>query len=323
MHSKFMRITSVTALLLWMLLIFLLSSETAAESSATSGGLSRWLFSTFFPKFNEMSAFRQQEIIESFSFIIRKSAHLSLYAILGVFASLSVLSNGRGNLLFEGILSFSISILYAATDEFHQLFVSGRSGEVRDFFIDSSGALIGVLFTFLIYKAFSKRTGERRMKKKELMQKYFELYEQMQEVLAENSRLTAQLDALYEDNQALKQSMSVKEIEDKAVNECEKAIECEEKAPPIMSDDALYAAECIGKIVVSATEYSNKLSHGGNESNRELINMILSKTESLKANILEIVLSEATLEDKKRMIDSCKNASEDYFESVMAQTNLI
>ena len=38
---------------------------------------------------------------------------------------------------------------YAATDEFHQLFIEGRSGEVRDVGIDSLGALLGLAAAWL------------------------------------------------------------------------------------------------------------------------------------------------------------------------------
>jgi len=48
-----------------------------------------------------------------------------------------------------------ISIVYAASDEFHQLFVPGRSSTIKDILTD----LIGILFAILIYpkkKKFSK-----------------------------------------------------------------------------------------------------------------------------------------------------------------------
>ncbi len=43
----------------------------------------------------------------------------------------------------------AICIFYAATDEFHQLFVSGRSGQLRDVCIDAAGAVIGICIYFL------------------------------------------------------------------------------------------------------------------------------------------------------------------------------
>lgn len=41
-------------------------------------------------------------------------------------------------------LSIIVCALYAVSDEFHQLFVSGRSGEIRDIIIDSCAATFGV-----------------------------------------------------------------------------------------------------------------------------------------------------------------------------------
>lgn len=45
--------------------------------------------------------------------------------------------------------AWGISTAYAATDEFHQIFVPGRAGMVTDVMIDSSGALAGILLAAL------------------------------------------------------------------------------------------------------------------------------------------------------------------------------
>ena len=50
-----------------------------------------------------------------------------------------------------GILSFLFSVIYASSDEFHQTFVSGRDGNIIDVLIDSSGSLVGVLISSMIY----------------------------------------------------------------------------------------------------------------------------------------------------------------------------
>ena len=42
------------------------------------------------------------------------------------------------------VLPWLIAAGYAATDEFHQLFVPGRSGQISDVLLDSAGALAGV-----------------------------------------------------------------------------------------------------------------------------------------------------------------------------------
>ena len=42
-------------------------------------------------------------------------------------------------------------ILYAASDELHQLFVDGRGAQVKDVLIDSAGSIVGVgIFDFLL-----------------------------------------------------------------------------------------------------------------------------------------------------------------------------
>lgn len=45
-------------------------------------------------------------------------------------------------------LALGICILYAISDEFHQLFVPGRGGQIRDVLIDSTGAIVGVAICF-------------------------------------------------------------------------------------------------------------------------------------------------------------------------------
>ena len=53
--------------------------------------------------------------------------------------------------------AWALATLYAATDEFHQVFVPGRSGKVADVLLDSAGALLGVLLLALILHAIDKR----------------------------------------------------------------------------------------------------------------------------------------------------------------------
>ena len=47
-------------------------------------------------------------------------------------------------------LGYAFSVLYAATDEFHQLFVEGRSGSLFDVGVDAAGALLGVAAAWVL-----------------------------------------------------------------------------------------------------------------------------------------------------------------------------
>ena len=49
-------------------------------------------------------------------------------------------------------LPFLISLIYACSDEFHQLFIAGRAGQIQDVMIDSIGILIGFLIIMIYQK---------------------------------------------------------------------------------------------------------------------------------------------------------------------------
>ena len=42
-------------------------------------------------------------------------------------------------------------MVYASSDEIHQIFVSGRSGNIKDVIIDTCGSYLGIFFTYTIY----------------------------------------------------------------------------------------------------------------------------------------------------------------------------
>jgi len=138
---------------LWMSVIFGFSNQKAEDSSKLSDGLIIKVAKVFVDK--DLSIEKQEKLLDKYTKVVRKTAHFSIYLILGVLVV---------NLLFEyntnkKIILFSIliCIIYSITDEFHQLFVPGRSGEVRDVLIDSSGALVGIgLYKFFMNKIKSK-----------------------------------------------------------------------------------------------------------------------------------------------------------------------
>lgn len=82
--------------------------------------------------------------------VIRKIAHMTLYAILAFCAAFSQIKPS-----FKKVLLFCAC--YACTDEFHQLFILGRSGEIRDVCIDCLGACIG----FLLFTGIKKTVKSR------------------------------------------------------------------------------------------------------------------------------------------------------------------
>jgi len=85
-------------------------------------------------------------------FIFRKTAHFTEYAILNILCYRALKNTTKLNLAKILFWSFLITFLYALSDEYHQTFVSGRTGRFFDIGIDSMGNLFGLLFSWkLIY----------------------------------------------------------------------------------------------------------------------------------------------------------------------------
>ena len=135
--------------IMWMILIFSMSAKPADESTEISIAVGRIYCELFYPGYSEMTEDEQLYTAEDIDHPLRKVAHVTEYAVLGTLVSLSA-----GELLSDRKKQFStaliISALYAAADELHQLFVPGRSGEIRDVLIDICGVFIGVLIIAVI-----------------------------------------------------------------------------------------------------------------------------------------------------------------------------
>ncbi len=131
---------NIILLIIWMIIIFIMSSF----NGESSGNQSNFIVNIISQIFNISN-------INYLSFIIRKLAHFTEYFILGIL----VINNF--NKIDKKIIFGSITfcMLYAFTDEFHQLFVSGRSGQVTDVLIDSIGAICGI-YGYLLLKKYKK-----------------------------------------------------------------------------------------------------------------------------------------------------------------------
>lgn len=135
------RIIRIIILILWMIIIFLFSNQTGSESTIVSDSFINKTICNIVNNCNP----------EVYSFIVRKLAHFMLYFILGILSLLCFKNDKEG--LKNAII---ICIIYAFTDEIHQMFINNRSGEVRDIIIDSIGSLSGIFF---IYFTNRKKRG--------------------------------------------------------------------------------------------------------------------------------------------------------------------
>ena len=94
---------------------------------------------------------KYQKIIEDKTFIVRKTAHFTEYFILGLILILYLQTKEKLTTKYI-ILAIIFCVLYATSDEIHQLFVDGRSCKIMDILIDTCGSSLAILGFTSIYK---------------------------------------------------------------------------------------------------------------------------------------------------------------------------
>ena len=128
-------------LIIWMIVIYLMSSQPATISDSQSIGV-LYLFSKLGININSIFG-------DLANFVVRKCAHFIEYMIL------ALLTFNLVKLYFNikqvVILTIVFVFLYACSDEIHQLFVLGREGAIRDVIIDTCGGIVLVLIKLGFY----------------------------------------------------------------------------------------------------------------------------------------------------------------------------
>ena len=140
---QIIRIILVILIILNCITIFKFSSEQSEKSNKTSGVVVEKIVESN-PKTRNLTQKEKQEKKEKMVTPVRKTAHFSVYTILGILLYL-LTKTFNGKERNRIIISLGLAFLYACSDEIHQSFVPGRSCEFREICIDSCGALFGIL----------------------------------------------------------------------------------------------------------------------------------------------------------------------------------
>lgn len=130
----------LAALLAWLAFIFCRSLQPAATSDVESGRALD-LLTRLFPFPLSMH-------------FVRKAAHFTEFAILGVLAGLLFSTRSARGWLLPAAMT---GLIAALCDETIQLFVEGRTGKLQDVWLDAAGVSAGLLFLLAVYCVQKKR----------------------------------------------------------------------------------------------------------------------------------------------------------------------
>lgn len=157
------RIICLIFVILWMITVFFFSEQNGDESSKISNETTKVII--------QFSKKDSDSLVERLNPYIRKLAHYSLFTVGGILIYL-LFKTFKIYRRKQVLYSLVFGILYACSDEIHQIFVPHRSAMIRDVIIDSLGVLTGITILMIInrlknkyfYSNKNKLMGEKNVK---------------------------------------------------------------------------------------------------------------------------------------------------------------
>jgi VanZ family protein len=135
---------------LWMFLIFNFSAQPVQQSDKLSIGVAEKVIAVI----DRITPGSNMNLLE-LDHLVRKTAHFIIYLTLAIMVRIALRKNrisGMKRILFV----IGICLCFAISDEIHQIFVSGRGPQVKDVFIDSSGAIVGLVIYQIVNRLYHR-----------------------------------------------------------------------------------------------------------------------------------------------------------------------
>ena len=326
-----------------MYLIFHLSDQSASQSSAVSGGFIEKILTLlpFLKKGEEISI-----VVESLQHIVRSLAHLTIFFALGSSVSAFICTYEVGAFV-RFLISQIFCICYAVADEYHQIYVPGRSFQLSDILVDVLGSALGIVLVLLIAFIVNKLTNRRKSMRKKQLIKQLEL---MTQKLLEADKIIAELKNSLADREndiAVLSEKLLKAQEQKCENldeikpteASQSLIEMDTAEQESFSEEQNYSnfdfvntesdeqgsdikeytVNIIGKIISETVKVNCVLAGGQGENRQELINLVLGRSEVAKEEISTLMHSGLSDDEIKTLSDKQLTDTLEYFKNILNQ----
>lgn len=145
------KILKIILIMIWMITIFIFSGQQGTQSSNASKNFTIIFIQIVTGKNLSLN----NPFVETMQLFVRKFAHFTIYAIGGFLImnySYTIEKTMKKKILYSTIFGG----IYAITDEVHQFFIPGRSAQIWDVFLDTSGVIAGV-FVYIILRKVIER----------------------------------------------------------------------------------------------------------------------------------------------------------------------
>ncbi|MBR5922563.1 MAG: VanZ family protein [Clostridia bacterium] len=162
MKTKIIRYVSLCLVLVWMGVIFAFSAQEDKKSSEVSRGVVVRVAEVTYPHYDRLDEAAKTKVVDKYYIPVRKAAHFSEFFVLGALLTVFLATFPGLNAKFKFLIASVTGILYAISDEAHQIFVSGRACRILDVLIDSAGVLLAAGIGVLIIIRFRGAKSERQ-----------------------------------------------------------------------------------------------------------------------------------------------------------------
>ena len=152
--KKLIPIGIITAIIIaWCATIFNLSGMSSENSNGKSKGIVEQAIVKVLDATNEAGITdshpddeKLAKAAELINAQLRKVVHATVYFVLALLLlTISRVIFGSKKYLLSCAVTILLCFIFAMTDEYHQTFVDGRTGQMMDVMIDTAGACVGAL----------------------------------------------------------------------------------------------------------------------------------------------------------------------------------
>lgn len=158
-----------TITIAWCAAIFNLSGMNSESSNGASTGIVEKAISKVLDATNEVGITDahpdDEKLAKAAAFInapLRKVVHATVYFVLALLLlTISRAIFGSKKYLLTCAITILLCFAFAITDEYHQTFIEGRTGQMLDVAIDTAGACVGVLLFSSYFLAW--KLGNRHL----------------------------------------------------------------------------------------------------------------------------------------------------------------
>ena len=136
-------------------IIWSFSSHPADLSAKESKSITGIIYDRIAVHIGKFSDMGKDMFVKKTDNFIRKCAHFTLFFIFSLIISMYVNCYEKEAQSFL-LTVFLTGVIFAVSDEIHQLFVPGRGCQLRDVFIDSNGVMAGGIIFRMVKRSVSK-----------------------------------------------------------------------------------------------------------------------------------------------------------------------